>query len=209
MAFDYRPPRPVIGLVVCGAILILLEGLLELGLVAISSSAITLPGAIVAIGFAISGFTIALAAVILLLAWVYAGNPSGLIGVVFIVLGAFSFLVGAGFDIGGILIVVGGALAVFAEWIGESFAPNWVTTRVPYAQSSPSVGVPPPPPPSPPPGPPERTRGAVWTPPRTGGIVIYRTCPRCGELVPRDAPACSRCGGSFPHAGGSGLMLVM
>jgi hypothetical protein len=204
MASEYDPPRPVIGLVVVGAILVLLEGLVELGTTAVVASAVTLPGAILAVSYSISGLTIALAVIVLFFAWVYAQDSSGSIGIVIIVLGALSFLLGAGFLIGGILIVVGGALAVFAEWVEQSFAPEFVTSQVPYGQAPARAGVPSTPAPSPPPASRERSPGGFWTPAKAGGIVLYRTCPRCGELVPRDAPDCSRCGGALPQAGGSG-----
>jgi len=204
MPSDYGPPSPVLGLVVCGAILVLLEGLIELAIVGIVSSTVTLPGALVAVGVTIAGFTIALAVVILLLAWAYFVEPSGALGIVFIVLGALSFVVGAGFVIGGILIVVGGSLAVFAEWVEEAFAPQWVTDRVPSGQAWVSISTPPPPPPPAPPPPPQRSPAVAWSPLRAGGIVIYRTCPRCGDLVPRDAPTCIRCGGALPRTGGAG-----
>ncbi len=199
MLSELNPPRPVIGLVVCGAILVLLEGLVELGITASVSSTVTLPGAILAIGYAISALTIVLAVIVLILAWAYAGEPSGSIGVVFIILGALSFVVGAGFLVGGILIVVGGALAVFAEWAEQRFMPQWAASPVAGPQASPSGAAP-----TPPPSSQQRTPAALWTPTRAGGIVIYRTCPRCGELVPRDAPACSRCGGALPQTGGIG-----
>jgi hypothetical protein len=204
MISELNPPRPVIGLVVSGAILVLLEGLVVLGITAVVSSTVTLPGAIVAVGYGIAGLMIVLAVVLFVLVWAYAREPSGSMGIVFIVLGAVSFLLGAGFLIGGILIVVGGALAVFAEWAEQSFAPEWVTSQVPSGQAPALRGVPSTPAPSPPPPSRERAPGGMWTPTRAGGIVFYRTCPRCGELVPRDAPACSRCGGALPQMGGSG-----
>ena len=208
MPSDYGPPSPVIGLVVCGAILVLLEGLIELAIVGTVSATVTLPGAIVAAGIIIAGFAIALAVVILLLAWAYFVEPSGALGIVFIVLGALSFLVGAGFVIGGVLIVVGGSLAVFAEWVEEAFAPHWVTDRVPSGQASTTVTTPPLPPSPTPPAPLQRSPVTAWSPAQASSIVIYRNCPRCGDLVPRDAPACIRCGGTFPQIGGKGTSGV-
>lgn len=180
------PPTPVIGMVAPGAFLILIEGLLELWIVhsaavvgfSISSSASGIPEA-----------TIALAVLLLLVTWWYSVDPSWGKGVLFLILGALSFGLGAGFVVGGILIIVGGALACFADWVHEVARAVRLISSIDRGPSvdggaEPSVTK----------SPIDSERASKVAPP---AITIYRPCPRCGELIPRDAPACSACGQTF------------
>ncbi len=178
------PPTPVVGMVATGAALILIEGLLELGILhsatvyglGVSPSAWGVPGA-----------TIALAVLLLLLTWAYSEAPSWEKGVLFLILGAISFVLGAGFVVGGIFIIVGGALACFAVWVWEVSRPLPLLPRSAGTNSSSMPESQPP------------TAEAQINPDKPSrmalaSVIVYRPCPNCDELNSRESAVCSTCG---------------
>ena len=182
------PPTPIVGMVVVGALLILVEGLVELGI----SGEASVYGLPVPLSlWALPAFTIALAALLLFLVWRYAVSPSGGLGVLFIALGALSFVLGGGFLVGGILILVGGAIACFAEWVQELVGRNLRYARV-RTTSPPTEARD---------GDPPRTStkdtGGPGHPAKSAGIVVYRPCPSCGALNRREFTVCPSCGKSI------------
>ncbi len=179
MISDPDPPRPVLGLLVLGSLLLVAEGVLFAAFVVsvvAASAFIVVPALPIALGVLLLG-----------LSWVYSRNPVGALGYLFIVLGALSFLVGGGFVVGGIMIVVAGALAVFAEWVSDSI-PRPPPAVPPRARPGPG-GTPTPTatPPSP-----------TTLPPPSKGVVIYGPCARCGEIIPRESSRCPSCGSAVP-----------
>jgi len=182
------PPTPIVGMFVVGASLILIEGLLELG---ISSQAAVYGLPVSSAVWAVPTFTIVLAVLLFLLTWGYATSPSWGLGVLFLLLGMLSFILGGGFIVGGILILIGGALACFADWVQELVNRNLQIARGRTTS------------------PPTEARGGER--PRTtakdiaepshpagsAGIVVYRPCPSCGELNPPEFTACLSCGKSI------------
>lgn len=184
MASTYDRPPLVFGLLLVGSILVLLEGLIELGL---SVWAISFSNA--AVFFLVPGLAIALGIVLLFFSLVYALAPSGVVGVLCLVLGGLSFLLGGGFVVGGVLIVVGGTLAAFGEWITEELVPRWSGPGVPESSKIDS--------PIPTSLPPAGGTPAAGTSSVSAKIVVYRLCPSCGELNPRDSSRCASCGKTF------------
>ena len=181
-------PTPVVGLVVAGALLILLEGAFEVA----AFDAVVQVGLPVPSAFAVvPALTIFLGIVLLFAAWSYTAVPSWGVGVLFLILGGLSFLLGGGFLVGGVLILIGGGLACFAE-SAEATADQGV--RALSAASAPRTVA----------GPtPRARRGAQvpsavpWQangPTSIGGVVVYRPCPSCGELNARELSNCSACG---------------
>jgi hypothetical protein len=189
-------PSPVIGLLVVGALLLLIEGLVVLALLASAVSTISLPALFLVASVAVGIFPIILALVVFLLTWRYAGETSSLLGAVFIVLGALSFLFGAGFVVGGIMIILAGALAMFAEWLDESLPPSrasLVVARNSAIPGDPGLGSP-------------GNASAPGVPSnatRSAPIVIYSQCLSCGELNPPGYTLCQRCGAGLPPRGPS------
>ena len=110
-------PTPIVGLVVGGASLLLAHGLLEVWF--LHSAAVYGLGLSPSISV-VPASTIVLAVLIILLAWWYGRSPSWVSGALFIGLGSTSYVLGGGFLVGGILIIVGGALACFADWVEET-----------------------------------------------------------------------------------------
>jgi hypothetical protein len=175
-------------MVVVGALLILVEGLVELGI----SSQASVYGLPVPLSlWAVPALTITLAALLLLLIWRYAISPSWGLGVLFIALGALSFVLGGGFLVGGILILIGGAIACFVDWVQElvdlnrQFAGARATSPPPEARG----------------GDPPRTStkdtAGPWRPAKSAGIVVYRPCPSCGALNRQEFTVCPSCGKSI------------
>ena len=179
------PPSPVVGLLVAGAVLLIIEGAI---LAAISSlAASVLPVLGVGIGAAVFAFI--LAALVLWVAVAYSREDSGGLGLAAIILGALSFLVGAGFELGGIFIVVAGALAMLWESVEERTARRSTPLsagRVGSAErnSSPSSAL-------------NRAGSEPPRPEGPGGIVIYHGCPTCGELYRPGETTCPKCGSSL------------
>lgn len=191
---DYEPKTsgpsasPVVGMVVVGALFILIEGFLEIGIVGQATVyGLPIPSSI----WAVPAFTIILAGLLFYFAWSYSNEPSWGLGVLFIVFGVLSFVLGAGFVVGGILIIVGGAVACFADWVQQQVYQRYgsVTTRTTNPSTSSrsveSGGVPPHdnPPPSQP-----------WS---SSEVIVYVHCPSCGELNRRGLTVCSACGKSI------------
>jgi hypothetical protein len=181
---------------VVGALLLLIEGLVVLALIASAVSTISLPALFLVASFAVGIFPIILALVVFLLTWRYARETSSLLGTAFIVLGALSFLFGAGFVVGGIMIILAGALAMFAEWLDESLPPSRASLVVarnsaipgdPVLGSSGNASAP----------------GATSSAPRSAPIVIYSQCLSCGELNPPGYTLCQRCGKGLTPRGPS------
>ncbi len=174
-----------------GAMLVLIEGLVILALVASAASTISLPAVFLASTLAVGAIPVILALVLFFLTWRYAAEPSSLLGAVFIVLGGLSFLVGAGFVVGGVMIILAGSLAMFAEWLGESLSPSRASLVV--ARSSAIPG-------DPGLGPmgnvPAPGAGSKATP--SANIVIYSQCLSCGELNPPGYTLCQRCEAGLP-----------
>jgi hypothetical protein len=187
-SMDESPPTPIVGMVVVGSLLILVEGLLELGLSSQASVyGLPIPPSL----WAVPAFTIALAALLLLLVWRYATSPTWGLGVLFIVLGMLSFVLGGGFLVGGILILIGGALACFADWVQElvihdvRFARARTTSPPPESRDGES------------PRAPVRDAAEPAPPAKSAGIVVYRPCPSCGTLNRRELIVCPSCGKSI------------
>ncbi|MGA3021905.1 MAG: zinc ribbon domain-containing protein [Thermoplasmata archaeon] len=169
------PPTPVIGMVVVGALLILIEGILEIGILNIGAAyGLPVPPSI----WAVPAFTILLAVLLFILVWRYADEPSWGLGVVFIVLGILSFILGAGFLVGGVLVIIGGALACFADWVQQLVNEQLAFVKAPTTSPSASV----------------RSAEPVSAPASSAAILVYRRCPSCGELNRRELTVCSSCG---------------
>ena len=164
-------PKPVVGLLLAGSLLVLLEGLIELAL-PISGVVVVIPG-----------LTVALGVLLLLLIWPIATEESPTVAVIFIVLGGASFLLGGGFIVGGVLIVIAGALELHANWVLEVI-PHYVTALARQA-GPPST---PEPPPRSPPQPDDSPQAH---------LIVYSHCPSCGELNPRGTEKCSACGSAL------------
>jgi len=174
------PPTPVIGLIVVGAVLILVEGILEIGILSIGASlGLPVPPAIASV----PAFTILLAILLFIFVWKYADDPSWGLGVLFIVLGILSFVLGAGFLVGGVLVIVGGALACFADWVEQLVSGRLASIRA--APASPSASAP--------------SGQPVSGSTSSATIVVYRRCPSCGELNRRELTVCKTCGKSIPE----------
>ena len=173
--FSGAPPTPVIGLVVAGTLFLLIEGILEIAILDLGASyGLSIPAST----WAIPGFTILLVAVLFVFVWVYWDRPSWGLGAIFIVLGVVSFIVGAGFLVGGILVIIGGALACFADWVLVlvSGRMSRVPTTGPSTPEGPSTVEP-------------VSRFASSLP-----VIVYRRCPSCGELNRRELTVCEACG---------------
>lgn len=176
------PPRPVIGLLVAGAILILIQGLIELAVPLITGLLVL---------FSIPGIVIGIAVLLFLFTALNVGELNPGLGSLFIVLGAISLLFGGGFVIGGIFVIVAGSIEVFAGWVEEYGGLLTYNSRAPVvaqratATSSPPVGKDE----ADPAGTPLSETGV-----RPPQIVVYAHCPSCNELNPKGAPRCARCG---------------
>lgn len=176
-------------MVVAGALFILVEGILEVGILNQGTAyGLPVPPSI----WAVPVFTIILALLLLYLAWIYVDAPSGRLGVVFMALGVLSFVLGAGFLVGGILIIIAGALACFADWV-QKWVDRWYgyvrprttdpssSVRSADLEGAPSTETPRP------------SRSA-----KSADIVVYRPCPSCGQLNRREFTVCSTCGKPLP-----------
>jgi len=194
---SYRgPPSPIIGLLVVGALLVLIEGLVILAIVASAASTISLPAVFLVSSVAVGAFPVILALVVFLLTWQYAGETSSLLGAVFIVLGGLSFLFGAGFVVGGVMIILAGSLAMFAEWLDESLPParaSLVAARSSAIPGDPGLGA----------SGNASAPGATSNATPSAPIVIYSQCLSCGELNPPGYTLCQRCGAGLPPRGPS------
>ena len=188
---DIPRPRPVIGLLLAGSLLILLEGCIFLSF---SISGVVLLSPAIAI---------VLALILLLLTWAAAEGLSPGLGVVFVVLGALSFLVGAGFIIGGILVVTAGSLEIFADWIRDPASAGFLTSNQepgpldlpgawsPAHSSRPEYEAPPNIPGAASHADSPRSEGGGVS--RVGGVLVYSRCSHRGELVPRGITTCPTC----------------
>jgi hypothetical protein len=192
---SYRgPPSPVIGLLVVGASLVLIEGLVILALVASAASTISLPAVFLVSSVAVGVFPVILALVVFLLTWRYSVETSSLLGAIFIVLGGLSFLVGAGFVVGGVMIILAGGLAMFAEWLDESLPSSRASLVVARSSAIPgdpgegSAGN-------------ASAIGATSKATPSANIVVYSQCLSCGELNPPGYTLCQRCGAGLPTRG--------
>lgn len=185
--------RAVFGLMLAGSLLVLIEGLVELG-VPIS---VQLPG----VGYAfaaVAGVTIAIGLILILLTVLYSMGESGALGVLIIVSGAISFLVGAGFIVGGVLVIVGGALAMVVEPIQDQLDERPVSAHAAKPSANPlrvpneatkALGD----------GHRESTPSAVASSAESDGLRIYQQCPTCGELNLPGTKVCGRCRATLPN----------
>jgi type III secretory pathway component EscS len=183
---SYNRPRPIVGLLTVGSILILLEGLIELGF-SLALISLSIPGVI----FVVPGLTIALGILLLLLTVVYARTPTSTVGMLVLVLGALSFLLGGGFVVGAVLIVVAGALAVFADWVSEELVSRQFVPGANVSKNPNSLGR------GPAPTPASVKSAGARTSPVSAPVVIYRTCPTCRDLNPQGSTRCWKCGGAL------------
>jgi hypothetical protein len=183
MISNYNRPSPILGLLAVGSVLVLLEGLIELGFF-LAAISLPIPGAF----FVVPGLTVALGILLLLLTIVYATTTSRTVGMLLLILGALSFLLGGGLVVGGVLIVVGGALAVFADWVSEELV---YRQAVPGPMVSPNPGSPGRGPAA---SPPSHTPAGASRSPVSAPMVVYRRCPWYADLNPQGAAQCSSCG---------------
>jgi len=156
-------------------LLLLIEGIFEIAILDLGASyGLSIPAST----WAIPGVTILLVVLLFVFVWRYWNQPSWALGVIFIVLGMLSFIVGAGFLVGGILVLIGGALACFADWVLVL-----VSGRMSRVSTN---GPSPPEPPS--------TVESVSHFASSLPVIVYRRCPSCGELNRRELTVCEACG---------------
>lgn len=178
-------PRPVIGLLAIGGVLILIEGAIELVTVS------PVPGQ-----FLFSPILAIILAVLILLFTAIVAGESSFLGWLFIILGALSFLVGGGFVVGGIFVVLAGALEIFSDWaeemVGLELAAQGRTVVTPTAaggdDTTSSTGAT------------SRGKDNLRTHAAPGAPTLSR-CRFCGTLNPAARKSCVECGRVFDSEG--------
>lgn len=179
------PPTPIVGLIVVGSLFILAEAL---ALFADESLAQTYGVPFSTLGLVTPTTCLIISVLLFSSLWMYVRSPSWGPGVIFIVLGIVSFFFGAGFVVGGILVVVGGSLACYTDWVQQLANRLVALARGPSTTASPGA-LRSPPEETPTTGPAQDSRPASGT-----QVVVYRPCPSCGELNPPESTICSACG---------------
>ncbi len=181
MFSDTPGPRPVLGLLLIGGALILIEGVFGVVL------ASRFPGqSLVLYGDPVAA--IVLAVLIFVFTAITAGEGP-LAGWLFIALGALSLFVGGGFLVGGIFVVLAGALGIFADWTEElvrlrleGHGLTVITTDANGGGDTASVGG-------------AATTGPGGLPPPTRSTApAAARCRSCGVLNPAGRVQCVPCG---------------
>jgi hypothetical protein len=186
---ERTPPTPVVGMLGIATFLFLLEALLELLVIhSASVNGLTVPAG----AWGIPEVTIAFGLLLLLLTFAYLRRPSGILGLLFLVLGGLSFLIGAGFLVGGILVIVAGALACFWDGVEDRLWALATRTRAMASGlelttqggrlSTPSLG----------------HDAATTSGPQQPSPIGYSPCPVCGELNRLESASCISCGKHLP-----------
>lgn len=182
MVRSLYPPSPVVGLLVAGSILLIIEGVVVAAVSSLAANVLPILG----VGIGVAAFIFVLAFLTLWVAVAYLREHSWGLGLFAIILGALSFLVGAGFFLGGLFIIIAGSLAMFWDSVERSAFSSSASNPASIVRSSERDGL----------------LSSSSTPAGSRQshaegareIILYRRCPTCGELYRPGETTCPRCG---------------